>query len=151
MFQEDIATNSLRYFIAEFLGKIIKEEEQNYSLYRFLEQELKQLHETKIKNGFHITFLLDLLSELGLQPHLNKQDIYFDLIEGTSVNLKPTHTDFYEREVLELFKYAAENRSIKNKSERTTLLNVLLRYYSIQLNINLENLKTKQVFEVVFS
>jgi len=150
-FQADIATNSLRYFIAEFLGKIIKEEEQNLSLYSFLERELKELHVVKLKSGFHISFLLDLLTELGLQPHLNNNHFYFDLIEGTSGIVKPTHSDFYEKEILELFNNAAENRSIKSKNERTTLLNVLLRYYSIQLNLDLENLKTKQVFEVVFS
>ena len=150
-FQADVSTNSLRYFIAEFLGKIIKEEEQNHSLYHFLERELKQLQDVKQKGGLHITFLIDLLSELGLQPHLNADDSYFDLIEGTSVNQKPRHQDFYDREVLILFQNAALNRSISAKNERTTLLNALLRYYSIQLNIDLENLKTKQVFEVVFS
>jgi len=150
-FQADISTNSLRYFIAEFLSKIIKEEEQNHSLYLFLEKELKHLQDVKQKSGFHITFLIDLLTELGIQPHLNDYDLYFDLIEGSSVNLKPHHQDFYSQEILQQFQNVALNRTINTKIERTTLLNVLLKYYSIQLNIDVENLKTKQVFEVVFS
>jgi len=149
-FETDIATNSLRYFIAEFLSKIIREHEQNNSLYQFLEKELKQLHSRIDKRLIHFNFLVALLNELGLQPHLNEEDPYFDLIEGTSVKVKPKHTDYCERETMLYFKNKISSNMSLNKTSRVKLLNTILRYYSIQLNVDLENLKSKQVFEIVF-
>ena len=150
-YETDVATNSLRYFIAEFLGKIIKEHEQNKSLYHFLEKELKQLQNREDKMFIHFNFLVALLNELGLQPHLEDEDPYFDLVEGTSVKLKPKHNDYCDQELFMFFKNSIKSELAPNKRLRVALLNTILRYYSIQLNVDLENLKSKKVFEAVFS
>ncbi len=149
---DDMAINALRFFLAEFLSKIIKEQEKNESLYLFLEGEIQKLGAPETnKNSFHISFLLKLLNHLGIQPQLLDSHKYFDIREGCSINNRPNHSEYFEKEILLLFLIGEKNSSKFSKLERVKLLNAILKYYSVQTDLDLENLKTKEVLEVVFN
>ena len=77
---ENISVNAIRFFLAEFLSKVIKEEEQNFDLYQYIEQKLHILNlGASVSPTFHISFLIELMDILGIQPFIKKEDNYFDM------------------------------------------------------------------------
>ena len=93
----DIVLTSIRFFLAEFLTKVVKEEEQNVSLYNFIEKEVFLLFSLKENIGsFHITFLSKLCHQIGITPDFSEEGNYFDFYEGSIVHNKPKHEDFCE-------------------------------------------------------
>lgn len=150
--QEDVVISSIRFFLAEILGKVVKEEEQNFQLYQFIEKELINLYSKEADRAtFPLNFLIRFMNILGIQPDINPKDLYFDYYEGCTTNSKPNHFEYSERNnFIALSKYITSN--IKpSKLERKQLVNLLLCYYNVQLSAGLENLKSKAVLEVVLS
>jgi DNA repair protein RecO (recombination protein O) len=60
---------SISIFIAEFLGKILKEDTENASLFDFLRESVLAL-ESKANafSNFHLTFLIKMSAYLGIKP-----------------------------------------------------------------------------------
>lgn len=147
---ESITVNAIRFFLAEFLSNVIKEEEQNVNLYLFVEDKLKDLNSTpSVMPTFHVSFLIDLMEILGIQPFIELKDSYFDMEEGEGSSNKPAHPNFYEKSEIELYKKAEIAPETLSKTDRNKLLNMLLNYYDIQLG-GMTNIKSKAVLEVVF-
>ena len=148
---ENVSINSLRFFIAEFLFKVVKEEEQNRSLYTFLELKVNLLYKSDTDLSlFHIQFLSDFFEQLGIQPDIDSQKTYFDLQEGCSTNEKPPHDDYYIKSQIEPYSKLISQQKL-TKTEKSALLNFLLRYYNVQLGGTLTNIKSKPILEAVFS
>lgn len=147
---DDISINAIRFFVAEFLSKVIKEEEQNFSLYHYIEAKVQELNSQKSAPPyFHISFLIELMDILGIQPNLEEGALYFDLEEGECCAQKPTHPNFYDQKEIELYTIGELNPWQLKKTERNKLLNMVLNYYSVQLG-GLPNIKSKAVLEVIF-
>jgi DNA repair protein RecO (recombination protein O) len=147
---ESITVNAIRFFLAEFLSKVIREEEQNVNLYLFVERKLGDLNSpSSVIPTFHISFLIELMKILGIQPFMDQKDNYFDMEEGESCAIKPSHHNIYEKKEMELYKKAEKSPGELSKTDRNKLLNMLLNYYSIQLG-GLSNIKSKAVLEIVF-
>ena len=147
---ENVSTNAIQFFLAEVLSKVIKEEEQNFSLYQYVAEKLHQLNTAKIPtSSFHITFLLDLMDILGIQPFITQEHAYFDMEQGEGCTTKPTHPNFFTKEEVELYKTGRESPENLPKLDRSRLLNMIINYYNTQLG-GLTNIKSKAVLEVVF-
>lgn len=149
---ENVPKNALKFFLAEFISKVIKEEEQNANLYHFLEKKVCSLNAQQEQLGsFHILFLVELLEEIGIHPLLREGDHYFDLLEGSSCTTRPSHPNFYEEDDYLLFYRAFLQFEKLGKSEKSRLLSLLISFYNVQLGGGLENLKSRSVLEVVFN
>lgn len=150
--KEEVSVNAVRFFLAEFLAKVIQEEEQNIPLYNFIESEVNAFYNgtTEVAN-MHISLLSKLCHQIGITPDFSEKGNYFDLIEGCVVSSKPHHTDYCDDSAKLLLQKSMNNDFSFTKKERQQLLNVLIHYYNIQLGGNLQNLKSKAVLEVVFS
>jgi DNA repair protein RecO (recombination protein O) len=149
---ENIALNAIRFFLAEFLCQVIKEEEQNTTLYSFLEKKLIELNsELDHISHSHIRFLIELLNILGIQPLLDDSHLFLDFEEGSTTNRKPSHPHFCDQNELALLLTAQKNCALLSKTNRSVLLNILISYYNVQLGGGFENLKSKAVLEVVFN
>jgi DNA repair protein RecO (recombination protein O) len=149
---ENAAVNALRFFLAELLSKVIREEEQNFTLYQFVESKISDLSNEKSElSNFHIYFLIELFNHIGIQPELKVEHSYFDMQEGSTSPTKPQHTDFYEGIQLKLLIKAFSKEGSLSKAERSSVLNLLINYCNIQLGGGLENLKSKAVLEVIFN
>tara|TARA_B110000503_G_scaffold21747_1_gene33339 strand:- start:2711 stop:3409 length:699 start_codon:yes stop_codon:yes gene_type:complete len=147
---ESIPVSAIRFFLAEFLSKVVKEEEQNFSLYTFVEEKLKLLNSGKsISPSFHISFLIELMDILGIQPLISNEHLYFDMEEGEGCSVKPTHSNFYTKTDITLYKKGEAAQEKLSKLERSKLLNMIIDYYNLQLG-GLANIKSKAVLEVVF-
>ncbi len=147
---DNVSVNAIRFFLAEVLSKVVKEEEQNFDLYSYVEKKLTLLNtENSPFPTFHITFLMELMVILGIQPFIKKEHTYFDMEQGEGCATKPSHTNFFAPEDVQLYKRCQHAPEGLLKHERGRLLNVILQYYNIQLG-GLVNLKSKAVLEVVF-
>lgn len=149
---ENIATNSLRFFLAEFLSKTIQEEEENRELYSFLEYSMEELYRSDtVDSSFHLRFLINYFSFLGIQPQLNSDDCFFDFLEGSSTQQKPLHEQYCEQEDYLLFFQANRGKFSLNKSQRSILLSAIINYYNAQIGGGLEKMKSRDVLEELFS
>lgn len=149
--ENNIPVNSLKFFLAEVLSKIIGEEETNQGLFNFIYESIDKLNESeKELASFHLTFLYELSSFLGIKPNLDGLGKYFDLREAQVVTNTPLHSDFVDEQILTTVKdYFCKGKKI-NKRERKLTLDFLLSFYQIHLG-GLEKIKSREVMEVVFS
>ena len=100
-----IVKSGLVMFLSEMLKNIIREEEPNEDLYRFLENSFNWLDENEEVANFHIYFLLQLSIYLGFYPDAsNIEAKYFNIMEGS---FQSTDTDNYclEGNQIENFKH----------------------------------------------
>ena len=149
--RQTIAIDAIRFFLAEFLNKAIKEKEQNFELYSFLKAQLTKLYsENSEVATFTIDFLLDFMNICGIQPDLNPNHLYFNFQEGASSNNKPQHLDYISKHDFELWLYRSTSTKL-NKIDRHNILNQILKYYDNQLHENITNFKSKAVLEIIFN
>jgi DNA repair protein RecO (recombination protein O) len=65
----DVGKSSIALFLSEVLGKVLKEEESNHSLFEFLEDSFQFLDGAHGNyENFHIQFLWNLAAFLGFAP-----------------------------------------------------------------------------------
>lgn len=155
----NIYKSSIAFFLAEVLAKTIKEEEANASLFDFISSSLILLDQKPADfSNFHLIFLAKLSSHFGFQPHLETyaENSFFNLQEGIFCKQAPHHP-FFAKEIPSKLLYQIFNTSFENMEElkmsniqRKELLSILLDYYSCHIQ-NLSNLKSKEVFEELFS
>lgn len=138
----DAKKTSVALFLCEFLNATLRSEPPAKELFAFVEQSL--LFYDRIESGhanFHLVFLLQLATFLGLQPDAStfRQNCYFDLREGTFTTICPLHMDYIppaEASALPLLMrmtYANMHRFRLNGAERSRLLAHLVSYYRLHI------------------
>lgn len=152
----NIIKQSVVFFLSEVLSSSIQEEEQNKTLYRYIETAFiwLDIHD-KISN-FHLLFLLNLTKFLGFYPDMSqKNKSGFDLLEGVfSDNLQDRNV--ISKNNLHQFKKLLginfdniENVSY-SKEERQLVLQMIIQYFKLHLD-SFRKPKSLQVLETVFS
>lgn len=136
----DFVKQSIVFFISEFLSIVIREEEgENQELYHFLEGTVQLLELSDDIANFHLKFLLELTRCLGFYPDetLATSHLYFDLLQGKYVSSNSPHV--IQGEELVLFnkvlgiKFDRLSNVLFSKSQRGTVLELLLKYYQLHL------------------
>ena len=152
----DIVKQSMVFFLSEVLSSSIQEEEQNKTLYSYLETAFIWLDtHDKIVN-FHLLFLLNLTGFLGFYPDLSeKHKIGFNLLEGNfsdSTQDKNViyRNDFYQFKKLLGINFNRLETVTYSKDERQLVLQVIIKYYALHLD-SFRNPKSLQILETVFS
>ncbi len=152
----DIIKQSVVFFLSEILASSIQEEEQNKTLYSYLETAFiwLDIHD-KISN-FHLLFLLNLTGFLGFYPDMTeKNKSGFNLLEGVfSDNLQDKNVisknNFYQfKKLLGINFDSIENVSY-SKEERQLVLQMIIEYFKLHLG-SFRKPKSLQVLETVFS
>ena len=152
----NIYKSSIVLFLAEVLHVALKEEEQNDTLYSYLEAALQWLDLNESYANFHLVFLLNLTKHLGFYPDdTNKELFYFDLIEGEFTIEKTNQLTIFGADLI-LFKQllgtnfdALEEVKI-NAKQRLVFLNHLLKYYELHL-LGFNKPKSLQILNDVFN
>lgn len=136
----DIVKNSIVLFLAEMLGNSIHEEEQDESLFNYLEYALLWLDEHRANPNFHLLFLLNLTKYLGFYPDTSFQNLpFFDLQEG-SFSKTPSLNPLIQNEILGNFKqflgtnFEALQTIQLTKSNRRELLKMVILYYRLHVH-----------------
>ena len=137
----DIAKSSIALFIAEVVNKTLKDGEEDSNLFDFVKQYILELDTlTDNYNNLHIIFLIRLTSFLGFYPNIDDNIYSGSEINKTLINITEIvlNTDEILPELKEL-----------NSKNRNELLDLLLEYYNIHLQTNI-NIKSLDVLKAVF-
>lgn len=154
----DIKKSSIAIFIAEILGKVIREEEQNKSLFGFIYNSIQTLDSTeKNVSKFHLVFLLELSKYLGFSPQSNydNKNCIFNLYEGRFREHLPEHPYFIEKELSQHFNdliglsYDKIETVQFSSTIKKELLNKILDYYRIHIN-GFNIVRSHKVLEDIF-
>ncbi len=96
----DVYKSTISLFIAEFLYKVIKEENANPMLFDYIYHSLKLFDAMEEgKANFHIYFLVHLTKYLGFYPNNSySEDSYMDMRVGEFVIIRPSHQLTMDRE-----------------------------------------------------
>jgi len=152
----DIQKSSVIVFLSEILNSVFREElEVNQDLFNFLLTSLIWYDNIEECNNYHIKFLIELTKYIGFYPNIiNKYDMYFCLESGSTSSTKPLAGKI-DGEDLNLFKellgtkFEDLNTMSINRASRTRILNKIIDYYSLHLQM-FKTPKSIHVFAEVF-
>lgn len=149
----DIVKTTIALFVSEMLHHCIKEEEQNESLYEFLETALLWLDGHEGTANFHLVLLMELSKFLGFYPNGEDNHPYFEMTEGVFMRyhgitcLTLEDTALLRR--LMVLKLDDSARAF-HVTERQALLRIMLDYYAFHLE-GFRRPKSLEVLREVFS
>lgn len=151
-----VLKSAIVLFLSEVLSSTLHEEEQDETLYSYLEHTLLWLDNQSEYANFHLLFLLNLTKYLGFYPDTSDIDFpHFNLNEG-KFELKPVYRNNVSGSNLILLKQllntsfdALPNIKI-NAKQRQSFLNMMLLYFELHLG-SFKPPKSLQIFNQVFS
>jgi DNA repair protein RecO (recombination protein O) len=155
----NIKKSSVAIFLGEVLTSVLKEETPHDEMFEYIEESI--MYFESCKEGFanfHIAFLAGLSSFLGFEPHprLEKEDQFFDMLNGIFVPVPPVHGNYANEEITNILAdfFVASYDSIGNISlsgkMRNDILETLIRFYSLHLP-GLKRIKSLEILKEVFS
>lgn len=155
----DIRKQSMAYFLAEVLLKVLREEAPNQALFLFLFHAIQviDMAEEQVAN-VPLMFLTQLSKHLGFQPEANyaRSRPYFDLAKGRFVSGIPAHPKFlnlaYSEHMSQLLvlDFSQYEQLPLKREQRRVLLNAWLDYYRAHLH-QFGELKTLGVMDELFA
>lgn len=153
--QSSIGKRAIVLFLAEILGKCIKEPNPEKDLFSFVETSLNYLEITKDKtSNFHIVFLLELSRYLGFYPQ-KSEGLFFDMEEGVFTNTQPLNHYYLSGSEKDIFlriigtKIDMSHELILQQEERKLLLESILKYYQVHIS-GWKEVKSHLILESVF-
>lgn len=138
---QDIVKSCVVLFFSELLTLVLAEQQPDHDLYDYLQTAFQLLDHDKHVANFSIKVLLDLTGFLGFQPDTSTLHMpYFNLLDGgfDSDGTLPHHATDGQSNILKLFLGTNfdELHAIKmSRADRNALLNLVIEYFQIHLNI----------------
>ena len=135
----DVVKSSICIFLAEVFRSVLKEEEENQSLYRFLEHALIWIDTRGQIANAHVFILIQLTKYLGFYPDMTHiAQPYFDLengqfaaqargkvcVSGQEIEMLKSHLGT---------KFDNIDKISANAVQRKRLLRLLMRYYELHV------------------
>ena len=155
----NIKKSSVAIFLGEVLTSVLKEETPHDEMFEYIEESIIYFENCKESfANFHIAFLAGLSSFLGFEPHprLEKEDQFFDMLNGIFVPVPPVHGNYTNEEITNILAdfFVSSYDSISNISlsgkMRNDILETLIRFYSLHLP-GLKRIKSLEILKEVFS
>ncbi len=155
----NIKKSSVAIFLGEVLTSVLKEETPHNEMFEYIEESIMYFENCKESfANFHIAFLAGLSSFLGFEPHprLEKEDQFFDMMNGIFVPVPPVHGNYTNEEITNILAdfFVSSYDSISNISlsgkMRNDILETLIRFYSLHLP-GLKRIKSLEILKEVFS
>ena len=152
----NIYKSTIVMFLAEVLSTSLQEEEENESLYEYLETTLQWLDMQESCSNFHLLFLLKLTKHLGFYPEQNTISTSFFNLKDGSFEEKPTDLYSISGVNLTLLKQLLgtifdDLSAIKiNATQRQAFLTMLLLYFDLHLG-SFKKPKSLEIFNQVFN
>ena len=151
----DIKKQTISLFLSEILYYSIREEEENLSLYKYLEASFLWLDTHNDVSNFHLLFLLNLTKFLGFYPETNNRDcLYFDMLEGGFTNQNRGNVVLGEN-LTQFKKLLGINFDVLhtidfNATNRQAILTILIQYFELHLG-GFKKPKSLEVLKSVFN
>lgn len=135
----NVLKSTITMFLSEVLAMALKEEKQNEDLFNYLCTAFQILDQEDFFANFHLLFLVKLSKHIGIYPKLEqKDDSYFNLIEGSFVNFKANDYCIKGNNITLLKLLLGTNfdsiKEIKiNANQRQSFLNLILIYFEYHI------------------
>lgn len=151
----NVLKSAIVMFLAEVLSSALQEEEQNDTLFNYLEATLQWLDAHDRFANFHLLFLLNLTKHLGFYPDISNIDApYFNLEDGkfqqeqqSKYSISGENLTLLKRLLGTTFD-ALESIAI-NAKQRHAFLSLILVYFELHLG-TFKKPKSLQIFNEVF-
>ncbi|MDP3313916.1 DNA repair protein RecO [Lutibacter sp.] len=153
--QTHIKKQTIALFLSEILHSAIKEEEQNASLFQYLETSFLWLDSHDNISNFHLLFLLNLTKYLGFYPEIiDANASFFDLVKGTFTN-SPSINSIKRENLLVFKRLLGINFDVLhlvdfNANNRQTILTILMQYFELHME-GFRKPKSLDILKSVFS
>ena len=135
--------STIAMFLAEFLGRALKEEAPNEPLFAYLVHSIRWLDECEGRSfaNFHLVFLMRLSRFLGLYPNVDDytSGCYFDMLNACFTPLLPKSGSFLKPDeaarirLLLRMNYETMHLFGMSRVERNRCLTVINDYYRLHL------------------
>jgi len=150
----DIRKSSMLLFLSEVVSFTIKEEEENRSLFEFLNNAIISFDQQRERfENFHLLFLLQLSFYLGFGPASGSEitsQVAFSA-NHQFIGGRPAILHFQAFEThLDNLLHQPENADIPNGKVRKELLHILIKYYQLHVE-KLGEIRSLQVLSEVLS
>ena len=153
----DIRKTSIAFFLTEILNALLKEGDYSKELYHFIKNSFLLFEIHPFNPDFHLVFLIQLLSFLGVEPENNfsEKNIYFNIKLAKFVGLKENYTidqsvsfDFSILLGTTIDKYETLRL---NKEKRNVLIEVLFEYFEYHFPFKSKQISSHKIFKTIFS
>ncbi len=155
----NIYKQSVSLFLAEFLLKILQENEKDTKLFNFIFKSVKNFDiENTDRNNFHLYFLCELTEYLGIHPENNYSDSrkIFDTEKAKFIVGHPSHRNFFNETISFKFSEILSEKNNKNQivelsnNQRRELLQGIINFYNFHLE-RPGKIKSLEILAQVFS
>jgi len=123
----DFRKSAMGYFIIENIRQLTHGNEDP-SLYDWLRQTFETLDKTPFRPGFHLSFMADLIHQLGIAPLDEEFGTFFDMKNGVFRNQSEMHTWSARRSFL--FRKLLAKEPFAGPGERDEALQAAEQYLS---------------------
>lgn len=155
----DASKAAMALFLAEFLYYATRDEQDNPSLYLYVEQSLRWLDGAAVHcPNFHLVMMMRLTRFIGFFP--NTEDYhegdYFDLLNGHFRSGMPAHPDVLAPDeagiinTLMRLHYETMHLFKMTRAERARVMDVILQYYRLHVP-GFPELKSLDVLKETFN
>lgn len=151
-----VVKSTIVMFLADVLSMVLKEEEANLQLFKYIETSLNWLDANNEVSNFHLLFLLQLTKYLGCYPDVS--DIafpYFNLSSGRFENksisaytVSDDNLKFLKTFLGIIFDDLATTKM--SAQQRQNFLEMMLLYYDLHMG-HFKKPKSLTIFSQVFS
>ena len=152
----NVGKSAIVMFLSEVLASVLKEEEENETLFSYIETTLLWLDTHSEYSNFHLLFLLQLTKYLGFYPETIHMDYpYFNLQDGKFEKSQLGDYAILGENLVLLkqllgTKFDALNEVKLNAKQRQSFLNLILLYYKLHLG-GFKEPKSLQILNQVFN
>jgi DNA repair protein RecO (recombination protein O) len=150
----DIYKSTIVMFVSEVLHHSIREEENNESLFDFLEAALLWLDNHDEMANFHLILMLETTKYLGFYPDTSDMDMpFFEMTEGVFTpfhaisSLSEHETNLFKKLIALRFD---TDQKVFHVIERQLVLKILINYYMHHLD-GFKKPKSLDVLKEIFS
>lgn len=150
---------AISLFLAEFLIHATRDEQQNPSLFQYIENSIEWLDTQHCSfANFHLVFMMRLSRFIGFFPNLDHYvpGAFFDLRNGSFTLTSPLHSDFLEADesarigLLMRMSYETMRLFRMSRQERNRCAQIILTYYRLHVP-NFPELKSLEVLQDLYA
>lgn len=153
----DLRKSTLLMFMAEVVGKSIREEAEDDAQFEFIDASVQILEQMQAGlQFFHLAFMVKLSRIIGFFPNIDASHPFFDLEQGHSIAVRPVHRHFVAADVFRRIVFFADcpYESLRDvqmsRQERDSLLETVLQWYGFRIP-TMKEVNSYEILHEVFA
>ena len=153
----DLRKSTILMFMAEVVGKSIREEVEDDAQFEFIDTSVQILEQMQAGlQFFHLAFMVKLSRIIGFFPNIDSSHSFFDLEQGHSTAVRPVHRHFVAVDEFSRIAFFADcpynslDTVQMSRQERDFMLETVLQWYGFRIP-TMKDVNSYTVLREVFS